>query len=117
MNTFVKVKARTWLLYHFVCLIKYRRNVLSDGVSITFKKVCLELEERYDFHFLEIGIDGDHVHLLIQSIPMLAPKKIIRTVKSITAKEIFRFHREVNALGRKVLDQWVLCKYGWAVRK
>ena len=77
---------KSLLLYHFVCPIKYRRNVLSDDVSVTFKKICLEIEERYDFHFL------------IQSVPMLSPKKIIGAVKSITAKEIFRLYPEVKRM-------------------
>lgn len=89
---------KSLLLYHFVCPIKYRRKVLSDEVSVTFKEICLGIEERYEIHFLEIGLDGDHVHLLIQSVPTNAPKKIIGAVKSLTAKEIFRLHPEVKRL-------------------
>lgn len=33
---------------------------------------------------------------MIQSVPSNSPKKIISTVKSITAKEIFRLHPEVK---------------------
>jgi len=40
--------------------------------------------------FLEIGTDMDHVHFLVQAIPMYSPKKIVQTIKSITAQEIFR---------------------------
>ena len=65
---------------------------MSAEVSSTFKDVCLQIEERYEIHFLEIGLDRNHVHFLIQSVPMNAPKKIIGAVKSITAKEIFRLH-------------------------
>jgi len=83
-------------MYHFVCPIKYRRTVLDAEVSESFKGICLEIEERYDIHFLEIGLDGNHVHFLIQSVPMNSPKKIINSVKSITAKEIFRLHPEVK---------------------
>ncbi len=46
---------------------------------------------------MEIGIDGNHVHFLIQSVPTNSPKKIISAVKSITAKEIFRLHPEVKS--------------------
>ena len=87
---------KSLLLYHFVCPIKYRRDVLSDSVSDTFGKVCLGIEERYEIHFLEIGLDGDHVHFLIQSVPALSPKKIVNTLKSITAIEMFRLHPEVK---------------------
>jgi REP element-mobilizing transposase RayT len=39
---------------------------------------------------LEIGTDKDHVHFLVQSVPRLSPTQIIRTIKSITAKEVFQ---------------------------
>ncbi len=71
---------------------------MSAEGSSTFKDVCLQIEERYEIHFLEIGLDENHVHFLIQSVPMNAPKKIIGAVKSITAKEIFRLHPEVKQM-------------------
>ena len=77
------------LLYHLVCPTKYRRVVIDDGVSKELKDICLEIEARYEIHFLEIGTESDHVHFLIQAVPMLSPKQIAQTVKSITAKEIF----------------------------
>ncbi len=43
-----------------------------------------------------IGTDNDHVHFLVQSVPMYSPTKIVRTIKSITAKEIFRQMPEVK---------------------
>ena len=46
--------------------------------------------------FLEIGIDKDHVHFLIQSVPSKRPQEIIRVVKSITAKRVFAEHPEVK---------------------
>ncbi len=83
-------------MYHFVCPIKYRRSVLTEDVSLTFREICLEIEERYEIKFLEIGLDENHVHFLVQSVPMNSPKKIISAVKSITAKEMFRLHPEVK---------------------
>ena len=73
-------------MYHLVCPAKYRKNVFSDNVDATLKEVCLKISECYDIYFLEIGTDKDHVHFLIQSVPMLSPKKIVQTVKSITAR-------------------------------
>lgn len=84
------------LLYHFVCPAKYRRIVFSINVEQSLKEICLEISKRYDIVFIEIGADQDHVHFLIQSVPMESPTKIIRTVKSITAKEIFKRHPEVK---------------------
>lgn len=45
---------------------------------------------------MEIGVDEDHVHFLIQGVPTMSASQIIRVVKSITAKEIFSRHPEVK---------------------
>ncbi len=76
------------LLYHIVCRAKYRRAVFSAEVDAKLKQVCVEIQKRYEIQFLEIGTDSDHVHFLVQSVPMMSPKKIVQTIKSITAREI-----------------------------
>ena len=78
------------LIYHAVCPAKYRRAVFDEAaVAAVLRDVCLEIADRYEINFLEIGIDRDHVHFLVQSVPDNSPTKIIRTIKSITAREIF----------------------------
>ena len=84
------------LLYHYVCPAKYRRVVFSDTVDNTLKEVCLGISQRYEIHFLEIGTDDNHVHFLVQSVPTYSPTKILTTIKSITAREIFRLNPEVK---------------------
>jgi putative transposase len=61
-----------------------------DKVDSELKNICLEISKRYEIRFLKIGVDKDHVHFLIQAIPMYSLKKIVQTIKSITAREIFR---------------------------
>ena len=78
------------LLYHIVCPAKYRKVVLSDEVDQVLKDICVDISKRYEIHFVEIGTDRDHVHFLVQSVPTYSPTKIVRTIKSITAREIFR---------------------------
>ena len=83
-------------MYHFVCPAKYRRVVFSDEVDETLKQVCMDISERYEIEFIEIGTDKNHVHFLVQSVPTYSPTKIIRIIKSITAREIFSKHPEVK---------------------
>ncbi len=87
---------KSLLLYHLVCPIKYRRSVLSDEVEKSLIEVFKNIENRFEINFVEIGADDNHVHFLIQSIPMMSVKQIAQTVKSITAKELFRLHPEVK---------------------
>jgi REP element-mobilizing transposase RayT len=84
------------LMYHIVCPAKYRRVVFTPVVDEKLKETCLEISKRYEIEFLEIGTDADHVHFLVQSVPMMSPKEIVQTIKSITAKEIFRTCPEVK---------------------
>jgi REP element-mobilizing transposase RayT len=47
-------------------------------------------------NFVEIGPDEDHVHFLVQSVPTYSVKKVIQTIKSITAIQIFKLPPEVK---------------------
>ena len=84
------------LLYHYVCPAKYRRKIITEKVDTALRDVCIEISERYEINFIEIGTDADHVHFLIQSVPTLSPTKIITILKSITAREIFQRCPEVK---------------------
>ena len=84
------------LIYHHVCPAKYRKVVFEKEVDEILRETCVEIEKRYEIKFLEIGTDNDHVHFLIQSVPTYSAKKIIQSVKSITAREIFERMPEVK---------------------
>src|SRR2546422_3654836 len=77
------------LLYHIVCPAKYRRGIFDTEVVTVLKDICLDIAKRYEIAFVEIGTDKNHVHFLVQSVPSYSPTKIMRIIKSITAREIF----------------------------
>jgi REP element-mobilizing transposase RayT len=76
-------------MYHYVCPTKYRRVIFDKRVDEILREICLEISKRYEIYFIEIGTDKDHVHFLVQSVPMYSPTQIIKIIKSITAREIF----------------------------
>lgn len=86
----------TVLVYHLVCPIKYRRAIFSSELEEKLKEICLEIQKRYEIHFLEIGTDQDHAHFLIQSVPMYSPKKITQIIKSITARQFLKWRPELK---------------------
>lgn len=95
-ETIIKSHNRNLLLYHLVCPAKYRKKVFTDAVNNSLKKVCLQIGESYELIYLEIGLDEDHAHFLIQIIPPMDPTKIVRITKSITARELFKLHPEIK---------------------
>lgn len=78
--------------------VKYRRKAISEKVEQTIVEICKGISERYEISFVEIGADYNHMHFMIQSVPKLSVDTIVRTVKSIIAKEIFRLHSEVKQI-------------------
>ena len=78
----------TILVYHLVFPTKYRRLVIDDTVDKLIKDSCIEIGKRYEIHFVEIGTDKDHVHFLVQSIPMITVTRIVTMIKSITARQV-----------------------------
>ena len=80
----------TNMLYHLVFPAKYRKAVLDESVDAVLREVCLEIERRYEIEFLEIGVDKDHVHFLVQSVPTYSVTKLVTMIKSLTAREVFK---------------------------
>lgn len=86
----------TVLMYHLVCPAKYRRVVMSEQVDCLLREVCLDIEKRWEICFLEIGVDGDHAHFLIQTVPSYSLSSVVQRVKSVTAREVFARAPEVK---------------------
>ena len=71
--------------------VKYRKDLfLNDEYTTYLKTLLLEIGKRYFLTFETIGVDEDHVHMLVQSVPKYSPSRVIQIVKSITAKEMFK---------------------------
>ena len=92
---------KSLLLYHLVFPAKYRKKIFDDNVDKKLKDVCIEISERYEIIFIEIGNDEDHVHFLIQGIPKMPVSRIVQIVKSITARELFSKHPEIKKMRRE----------------
>ncbi len=87
---------KSLLIYHVVCPVKFRRDIFNDASSATLKHVCVELGQRYELRFLEIGIDSNHVHFLLQLVPHQRVSDTVKLIKSITAKRLFAQHPELK---------------------
>ena len=89
---------KSLLLYHLVCPAKYRKQVFTEQVEQTLKDVCQGISYRYEIQFIEIGVDEDHVHFMVQSVPVKSPSEIVRVIKSLTGRELFKRHPEIKDL-------------------
>lgn len=94
----IKRHNKNLMLYHLVCPVKFRRTVFTGDVEKSLKDICIEIGKQYEIHFVEIGSDEDHVHFLTQSVPMMAPARMVTIIKSITARFLFKSHPGIQEI-------------------
>ena len=83
--------------YHLMFCIKYRKDLFQDNNIVNcFKDILKNLGDRYYFTFETIGVDDNHVHLLVQSSPKYSPSRVVQIIKSITAIELFKKFPELK---------------------
>ena len=78
------------LHYHIVFPVKYRKALLSEEIVVAIREILLGIEERYEIKMEQIGCDRDHIHVLCSAHPKYAPGQLVRVMKSITAREVFK---------------------------
>lgn len=66
-------------------LIKYGDDI---------KQTMYDISKKYDFNIKEMEVDKDHVHLMVESIPKLAPLQIVRVLKQQSTIEIRRIYNK-----------------------
>ncbi|MCB4757111.1 MAG: IS200/IS605 family transposase [Elusimicrobia bacterium] len=83
--------------YHFVTPVKYRKAIFGrPDREQSLRDICNEIEERYSIEFEQIGIDKDHVHYLLSAAPKFSPSQVVRVLKSVVAREMFKRHPDLR---------------------
>ena len=83
--------------YHMVFVVKYQKHMLLEKVPLQYvKQIISEIGKRYWFKFEAIGVEEDHLHIVVGAPPRNSPSDIMRIVKSITAKQIFQDYPDVK---------------------
>jgi len=77
------------LHYHMVFPVKYRKALLSEGITQAIKEIALGIQERYEIEIERIGCDRDHIHVLCSAHPKYARGQLVRVFKSIDTRKLF----------------------------
>ena len=54
------------------------------------KNTMIDISKKYDFNIIEIEVDKEHIHLMIESEPKISPLMIVRVLKQQTTKILWR---------------------------
>lgn len=87
---------KSMLIYHLVCTIKYRRDVLTKEVTNSLVNICMNIQENSDIEFIEIGTDINHVHFLFQATPSYSISQYVKLIKGKIGNNIFKTNPEIK---------------------
>jgi putative transposase len=82
--------------FHYVCCVKYRRKVLTEEVSEYLKEINQSIAEKFEINIVEQETDQDHMHILFTSKPQIQVSKFINSLKSVSARLIFKKYPEIK---------------------
>jgi putative transposase len=74
------------LKIHLVCVIKYRRNILTTESLAVIEKSFSEVARKMDFQILEFHGESDHIHALIEFPPKLSVSQIVNALKGVSSR-------------------------------
>ena len=102
--TNINIKSNIWHWYHNVSecyyhiqlTIKYRKVLFDENVQASIMASWQEIKERYAIEISNIGFDQNHVHILTQFLPKYSGGQVIKLLKSISAKAVFRDKPEIK---------------------
>ena len=78
-------------VYHLVWCPKYRKKIFARAeVRERAEQLIREISEEYGFEIEEMEVAIDHVHILISFPPRYSIGEVVRIIKSISARELFR---------------------------
>ena len=84
------------LYYHLVLVVKYRRNVFDDDISLFAINIFEKIASSYNMTLLEWNHDVDHVHIMFKAHPNTEISKFINAYKSASSRLIKKNYPEVR---------------------
>jgi len=82
--------------YHFVWIVKYRKDLIQGSLEKRLTNIFLGIRERYWFEIDIMATDGNHIHLFLGAAPRYSPAEIMKIIKSISARIIFQEFPEIK---------------------
>lgn len=84
--------------YHVVWSVKYRRKILNTTVESFLKDTAMQIanEKGFTIHLFEAG-GCDHIHCFISAPPKLSITTIVKYLKGITGRKLFKEYPELRS--------------------
>lgn len=92
--------------YHIIWCPKFRFSVLNDSYGETLKQILTDICDRYGYQIKAMEVMPDHIHIFVDCPHTVAPCDIVRTLKSISAIEMFKVYPQLKQFYAKCGVLW-----------
>ena len=79
---------------HIVFVTKYRNKVITNDILKDLENIFSRLCGNAKSKLVEFNGESDHVHLLVDISPDIAPAKLVNTLKTISSRMIRKKYAE-----------------------
>jgi len=76
--------------YHIVFCPKFRKKVLTGKIRDDLELIFKAIVSSNDWNLIEMEIMQDHIHIFISAHPKHSPMEIVKKLKGISARLIFK---------------------------
>lgn len=92
--------------YHLIWCPKFRYSVLKGEKVEGLKELLREICARYRYEIRALEVMPDHIHIFISCPQTVAPADAARTLKSISAIEMFRKYPDLKRFYARCGSLW-----------
>ena len=82
--------------YHIIWCPKFRFSVLKGNAENTLKQILQKICNDYNYHIKALEVMPDHIHIFVDVPQTVAPCDVVRTLKSISAIELFKTYPQLK---------------------
>ena len=82
--------------YHIIWCPKFRFSGLKGDVENTLKQILQKICYDYNYHIKALEVMPDHIHIFVDVPQTVAPCDVVRTLKSISAIELFKVYSQLK---------------------
>ena len=82
--------------YHIIWCPKFRFLALHGNVDDTLKQILQKICDDYGYVIKALDVMPDHIHIFVDCPQTAAPCDIVRTLKSISAIEMFKAYPQLK---------------------
>jgi len=94
--------------YHIVFSTKFRKKIIGPVLTKELKEIYqrMSLDKPESMEIICVGIEVDHVHVLVKIPPKMAVSKAVQRIKGVASRKIFQKYPELEKrIGKRALWQ------------